>query len=321
VNVTSPACAAGPVGPSAAGHTSTTGDAGRATDLRAFRKRAQSVLRSLTTVKRVRHCGWVGVGQEVAVMASHTSSGLIAGVAGTQTCGSVWACPTCAAKIAAHRTADLEKGISRWLAPSVPWRGGLGEDGSPGSMMLVTLTIRHHQGQALASTWDLVSSAWRRMVGHRDYKTARKSMGVAGYHRTTEVTNGANGWHVHLHVLYFLRGTAGDDAVSAAGARIVSRWMQSVVDVGGSATLLGQDYRQLRGTPQALNGVAGYVNKGVYVQRPTGQAPRSASSVALEVSRSDLKRARRSSRSPFEVLADIVTMVEEDGVVNAEDAA
>lgn len=315
--------AVGPLGPSLSASDPTTTTSGRETGRRTSRKRAHAVLRSLTTVKRVRHCSWVGVGSEISLRAAVTPTGLVAGVAGTQTCGSVWACPTCAAKISDHRTRDLQQGISRWLEPDAPWLGGIEPgSGASGSLMLVTLTVRHHKGQSLASTWDLVSKAWRLMVGHRDYKSARRALGVAGYHRTTESTVGDNGWHLHLHVLYFLRGDVSADTMKDAGTRILSRWMQSVQASGGAASIEGQDFRQLKGSAAALNGVAAYVHKGVYHERLTGDTSRSAASVALEVGRSDLKRARKiGSRSPFEVLADIVAEVEETGSVNADDAA
>jgi hypothetical protein len=337
----------------------------RDTDRRASRKRAHAVLRSLTGIKRVRHCGAVGVGESVAVMAAKGPNGnLIAGVAGTQTCASVWACPTCSAKIADHRTKELEDGIRRWVDPE--WRAERPAElvkvgrrleakrhaipledrkarkvadravrqnaaslnvtkssrwNEPGSFMLVTLTVRHHARQPLAHLWDLVGDSWRDTVAHRSYKDARRALDVAGYHRTTEATIGASGWHVHLHVLYWLNGTPTPDRVAAEGGAIVAQWIKSVQANGGSATLDGQDWRMLAGDAEALSGIAGYVHKGVYVEQdPT--TGRTAGHVAMEVGRGDLKRARfGTSRAPFELLGDVVAEVEETGTVDATDWA
>ena len=335
----------------------------RLTDRRASRKRAHAVLRSLTDLKRVRHCGAVGVGSEVSIRAAVTPGGLVAGVAGTQTCGSVWACPTCSAKIAAHRTQELEDGIRRWVDPQwradrpaelVARRGQLLtqlaaiplEDrkarklhdrklrqnaassvkasapswARPGSFVLLTLTVRHNAENSLAELWDLVGDSWRDLTKHRRYSEARTRLGVAGFHRTTEATIGQAGWHVHLHVLMFLNGTPRASDVAWEGSAIVDQWLQVVQANGGTATRDGQDWRQLTGTADALAGIAGYVHKGTYQESEAGA--RAAGAVALEVGRSDLKRARLAeSRAPFQLLGDIVDEVEETGAVDATDWA
>lgn len=70
-----------------------------------------------------------------------------AGYAGLSTCGSVWACPCCPAKIASRRAeelADVMAAVHR----------------SGGCAYLVTYTMRHHQGRRLTTLWDAVSAAW-----------------------------------------------------------------------------------------------------------------------------------------------------------------
>lgn len=282
---------------------------------RSDRKAAHAVLRHLTGVKRVRACGLSGVGTEVSIRAQATPSGITAGVAGTQTCGSVWVCPQCSAKIAARRTQEMQDAITRWLEPE--WRARKDLAG-PGAFALATYTVSHHAGQSLASVWDLVSVAWRKFVSHRDYKAIRKGLGVRAYHRTTEVTLTPNGWHVHLHVLYWLDAPAGADTAKAAGGRLLSRWMVSVKDAGGAASLLGQDWKMLAGTAEALAGVGAYLHKGTYAERAV--RPRDARAVALEHSHGATKRGRGTgSRTPWQLLADIVAEVEETGAVDVDD--
>lgn len=266
----------------------------------AGRLRARSVLRSLTGHKRLSNCGFAA-GQEVRLRSGIEG----AGVAGLQNCGSVWSCPVCSAKIAMTRTDDMEAGIRHWA-----------EHG--GTFVMLTLTMRHHRGQSLRSLWDGLSGAWRRFVSDGTYKRTTKRLGVAGYHRTTEVTVGASGWHVHLHVVYFIEGKPGDLTSADAGGRLVARWMEAVDSEGFSAVADAQDWKILRGSPDALAAVAGYVHKGEYVERI--QAVKPARSLAMEVTRSDLK-AGRSNRTPFQLLADIVAEVESTGVVPEDDWA
>lgn len=229
-----------------------------------------------------------------------------AGVAGLRTCGSVWACPVCASKIALGRTDDLEAGIRSWV--------GMG-----GGFALLTLTMRHRQGQRLRDLWDGLSGAWRRFVSDGTYKRSVKAAGVEGYHRTTEVTYGDNGWHVHLHVLYFLGAGLGDQAAAHLGGVLTARWMDAVASQGFTALAAGQDWKVLHGSADALAGVAGYMVKGEYHERAT--APRTARQVAMEVTRSDLKAARAGSRTPFAILGDLVAAVEADGLVLDGEAA
>lgn len=265
----------------------------------ADRLRARGVLRSLTSIKRQASCG-MALGGEVEVR-----QGPAGGIAGLETCGSVWSCPCCSAKIAHGRSLEMEDAITRWA-----------DEGN--SLALLTLTIKHRHGQKLEDLWDAVSRAWRRFVSARAYKQARASFGVLGYHRTTEVKIGENGWHVHLHVLYFVKGRPGTDSAEDFGGKLVSMWTQAVDIVGYSALPFGQDWKVLAGSAAALAGVAGYVTKGVYVARPRAT---SARSLALEVSRGDLKTdARKASRTPFELLDTIVQSVLATGEVPSKDA-
>lgn len=277
---------------------------------RADRLRARSVLRSLTTLPRVARCGRA-LSAQVIVKAQCDHGSVSSGVAGLETCGSVWACPTCSAKIAAARCDDLDNACRRWLA------------GPDTGLMLVTLTIRHHAGQPLAELWDTVSQAWRRTVSGRAYKAAVRALGVAGTVRTTEVTYGANGWHVHLHLLLLLDRSCGADRVASSGWAILDQWGKSVAAVGGTCDALGQDFKLLEGDdPAQLAGIASYLTKGgeYTVSRKPSRA-RSTRGVAMEMTMGARKDTRKAgSRTPMGILADLVAGVEETGVIDADDA-
>lgn len=244
---------------------------------------------------RLSSCG-LPMGSEVRVRGVDGHSG----VAGLQTCGSVWACPCCASKIGVRRTDETERGILNWTA-------------SGGRFFLLTLTMQHHQGDRLSDLWDGLSEAWRLWGMDGSVKRANQSLDRVGYHRTTEVTVGVNGWHVHLHVLMFVAGSASDDAAASAGSVFIARWIRSVERAGFSALSVGQDWKSLEGTGEALAQVAGYLHKGDYRRRD-----RTARSLALEVTRGDLKDGG-GSRTPFGVLSDLVSSVEDSGVIPEDD--
>jgi len=273
---------------------------------KAERLRARGVLRSITGNKRVGSCGHA-LGQAVRLRGSQGPDGVSAGLAGLLTCGRVWLCPVCASKIAYTRQTDLEGGIRTWAATG-------------GSFVMLTLTMQHHRGDRLRHLWDGLSTAWRLFVSDGSAKRLRKSIGERGYHRTTEVTYGANGWHVHLHVLLFIEGRPGDLTSADAGGRLVARWQAAVESAGYRAVVEAQDWKILRGNADALASIAGYVVKGEYVERTTDMG-RNSRSVAMEMTRADLKRARRaSSRTPFQILADLVDEVEATGCIDTADA-
>jgi hypothetical protein len=103
-------------------------------------------------------------------------------------CGSVWACPVCAAKIATRRAEEVAEVMRIAL-----------ERGCAASM--VTLTMRHHQGQSLADCWAALSKGWRAVTTGTQWTTDADAAGLVGWVRAVEVTQGKNGWHVHVHAL------------------------------------------------------------------------------------------------------------------------
>lgn len=271
------------------------------------RLKAREVLRDLTELKRLRKCG-LAIGGEVRLKVAEAVHGTSGGISGLGVCGSVWVCPVCASKIAMTRTDDLEKGIQHWASHG-------------NSFVMLTLTMQHHKGQRLSTLWDGLSDAWRKFVSDGSAKRVRAGLGVNGYHRTTEVTLGANGWHVHLHVLYFIEGKPLDLTSADAGSKLVARWMESVERAGFRAVSDAQDWKILRGNADALAGVSGYLIKGEYRERAEGMGKNSRA-VAMEMTRGDLKSARlEGSRTPFELLADVVDSVRETGEIPEDDFA
>ena len=111
---------------------------------------------------------------------------------GLVVCGSPWACPICAAKIAERRRVELECAIAAAKMMGL-------------SVVLATFTVPHGLGDDINAMLDRMMSAWRFMTMSRGYKELRRFAGLVGTVRALEVTHGQNGFHPHFHVLMFCK--------------------------------------------------------------------------------------------------------------------
>lgn len=263
---------------------------------------ARYLLWSESSIPRVRGCGkTIRSGEGVAVKVTGSGPERRAGIAGVQSCGSVWVCPCCAAKISAHRQGEIELALGRWHE-----RGG--------RVGLLTLTMRHHKGHSLAALWDAVSKAWARVTSGRRWRDEQDQYGVIAertvktgrrkgqkitesrihFIRVVEVTHGENGWHVHLHVLLLLAPETSAEAVRLLGDQMFTRWRAALLDQGMPAPTWthGVDARRLDGDSAAVT-LSEYFTKANY-------------SASMEVGRADLKDARGDNRSPFAILRGVM---------------
>jgi hypothetical protein len=125
---------------------------------------------------------------------------------GVETCGSVWACPVCAANIYARRAAELERAIAN----------------HSGQAKLLTLTVRHQKTDDLEKLKRGLNRAWG-LMNEGNRKGWRKN--VDHYVRALEVTWGKNGWHPHLHNILF--GVPGADW-NEVEREVKHRWARCV---------------------------------------------------------------------------------------------
>jgi hypothetical protein len=117
---------------------------------------------------------------------------------GLASCASVWACPVCAERINAERATVNERAIDAAAAQGL-------------QMAFVTLTMRHHAGQALGELWDALADALHAAtVSDRAVQRGRELLGVRGLRRVVEPTHGPNGWHIHAHLIVFYDGLPED---------------------------------------------------------------------------------------------------------------
>lgn len=183
--------------------------------VRADRFALKAIASELLDGTRVCKCHRVRVkGQSVRVMRGQESGKAF--YAGLQTCGSVWGCPLCAAKISERRREELKKAIKQAK------RLGL-------QVMLLTLTIPHGMGDDVNKITDGLIDAWDCTKKNRAGRELKEKIGLVGTIRAIEVTYGANGFHPHLHILLFLESSITPREVQALYAPL---WQSSCVKQG-----------------------------------------------------------------------------------------
>lgn len=202
---------------------------------------------------------------------------------GLSRCGSVWACPVCAAVIRARRAKEI--GAAAELA----------EDKGHG-LLFTTLTLRHRDGDGLAPTLDLLMEAWRKVQGWQGWRDLKKRVGYVGAVRATEVTYGGNGWHPHSHLLMVTEKPLSDEARAEFEATLSALWIRSIQKLGGR--LPTREHGVVVKSVDDSGGikVADYLAK---VQENVGER---RANIAAELVRGDLKNGRADSLAPFELL-------------------
>lgn len=245
------------------------------------------------TALRVSECGRKRISELVQLRSSADSAGL----GGVSTCGSVWACPMCSAKVAQTRSDEVQDTIRAWQA-----RGG--------SVVLATFTLAHRVTTPLRVSWDAVGDGWAAVRNGSGWVKDSRDFGIGGYCRVIEVTRSwRNGWHPHVHVLLFVQGAPTPAECEALRSRLFSRWSARLArdgfktqefDKRGHA--VGVDVRVASAHDVAY--LADYLTKFGYVPKGSAEPGETSWTLAREVSRGDLKQGRKGSRTPWEILEE-----------------
>lgn len=139
--------------------------------------------------------------------------------AGVVKCSSIWACPTCAATIRQRRSVEIQKAVKQHQA-------------SGGSVMFMTLTLRHDGSMPLAFTLDALLDGFRRVVRGNPWMKWKNRLGLVGFIKAIEITYSVgDGWHPHLHVLMFTETRVDDGMLEAFRAWLFPRWADKLQGV------------------------------------------------------------------------------------------
>jgi len=211
---------------------------------------------------RTASCGLAVVSGTVTLIRSARG----AHYAGLHTCGSIWNCPVCAAKIAEGRKCEVETLLKA-------------HEAAGGGTYMLTLTMPHSKYDSCKSLRDAVANAWRRCQAGRKWGTIKAKFSIGWTIRALEVTHGKNGWHPHLHILLLTKRPLNDPG--AMHLAIQSRWADMIMALTGEvAEFAASDLRPAT--------AADYITKW---------------GAASETTRAGLKESRKGGRSPWQLLA------------------
>ena len=230
---------------------------------RLTRWQRQNVARELLPGERVCSCMRHMLGNSVDVMYSgHVGS---AHYKGLMTCGSVWVCPVCAAKITERRRQELSQAL----------------EGGEYHLVLATFTFQHSRADGLRELRDYLNDAYRRVIRGAPWQRVRARYGLVGYVGAQEITHGANGWHPHKHVLYICDRELSASEVDAFQSWVSARFERFLAKMGRYASSIHGVQVQAGG-----DALARYVSKWGLVE---------------ELTKSPVKSGK-GGRSPFELL-------------------
>lgn len=198
------------------------------------------------------------------------SDGTRAGYGGTKSCGRASVCPTCAAKVGAHRSGEITQVVQHYADRDC-------------TVFMLTLTMRHNRSQSLAELWAALSAGWKAATNGRKWRKERDEYGIDGYVRATETTwSEKNGWHLHIHSLICFEGEVSNERIKHLSESMFARWSAKLEEKGLDAPTLahGVDWKRLGKKPADCDVLASYLTK-------------ITSGIAFEVGNSTEKKGRR----------------------------
>lgn len=138
-----------------------------------------------------------------------------AALSGVQTCGSVWACPVCAGRIAAQRGKEISRAIDLMI-----------EDGY--IPIMLSNTAWHTKEMPLRWLKEKFKEAHRYFVQSRRWRELKAIFGIKHSIKAVEVTHSFdNGWHPHQHAILFAHA----DAINSASHETLETWISDCQDL------------------------------------------------------------------------------------------
>ncbi len=154
-----------------------------------------TVCGDLEAARRIVQCGRA-VRSRSGVVLKRSVDGYVY-ASGLVTCGSPWSCLACSYKIRAKRARHIAQAVAAHLAAG-------------GGVLFGTFTMSHDRSEALADLWRVLSGGWAHVTAGRQWVDFKAAFGLVGNIKSVEVTHGGNGWHPHLHVLFFIEAPMND---------------------------------------------------------------------------------------------------------------
>lgn len=233
----------------------------------------QSVARQLLPKSRTALCLRARIEANSGVQVWKSKEHKTAHYGGLQTCGSVWACPVCAAKIAERRRSEIVMAMEQHRATG-------------GAVQLLTLTTPHTRHDKLSELLEMQSKALQGFLRDKSVKKVFSEMGYIGQIRAWEGTHGRkganNGWHPHFHFLQFVKFAGHPASLDDWKMRLYVRWSVYCQKAG-------------LGTPSFSHGID--LQDGSFADRYVSKW-----GLEDEMTKAHIKRAKEGGETPFDLL-------------------
>ncbi len=234
-------------------------------------------------IHRTCDCAWTVVASRVSVKKSPEFK--TAHYKGLATCGSVWSCPVCTAKIQERRRVEIADAMNQHY--------DLG-----GQVMMVTLTAPHYNHQKLEDLRAMQREAlFKFRNGSGAFKRMLDAQGYKGLIRSLEVTvSQRNGWHLHTHELWFVDKKADIEKIRK---RALERWEKACFKAG---LLNAFDEKQVKAFRKHSVDIKGFVSCSEYLAKMDDQQHWGAD---REIAKSSTKKGKKKGLHPFGLLAEV----------------
>ncbi len=133
-------------------------------------------------------------------------------------------CPHCVAKRSESDRQELAAALA--AAKKRGW-----------SVFMLTTTLRHTSHDALLDLMDKLPKAFNSAFSGRWYSDLTEEYRLLGKVKGWEITFGWNGWHPHLHILFFYEGEMSAPILAGLRKVIGVRWLESLKKHGASASM------------------------------------------------------------------------------------
>lgn len=257
----------------------------------------QSAARDLLPTSRVGFCRRRVIPTRETVEVWYSPEGSRAYYLNLATCGLIWNCPVCAARITEQRRRKLETAFAQTEKIVV-----LNWEGEPTTITankfklgLATFTIAHKRDEPAATVLKRLQSAYRKLWSGRWAQGLKKKYGVIGTLGGLELTHGDSGWHPHIHSLWIADSVFTPTTELQINIELKRRWQESVAKVGGYASeKAGFDFRA--GDEKALE----------YISKNGDEIDKAARkwSVVDEITKYPVKRGKSAGRTLWQLLID-----------------
>lgn len=166
---------------------------------------------------RVTKCLWTNHSDYISVLKSKEFDSAHFG--NLVTCGSVWSCPICSAKICERRKLEISSAIDK-------------HHEAGGASYMITFTFPHQKTDKLTDLLINFKSALTFLREQRKYKDLLTDIDYIGMIRALEVKYGKNGWHPHTHELFMTSKPIPARVFTGLKKRLFNIWSKACSNSG-----------------------------------------------------------------------------------------